>query len=502
MLIVLMLCLAFSPVQTVQATGAVAEETQEAEDTTTGDSEEEKPEEEQPNEEKPDTDSESEGKEESKKEPEEIFVVSPLSPAAAKVIVIDPGHCARHPGARAGGIKEEVVVTDIAAACQNYLNQYGDVTVYMTRTAKSCPESMGIGSCLYARSNYAKALGADFLVSMHINAGRSSGANVLAAYRSGYHDNIRKETQQFGKIVLRNLKKLGVANRGLLLRRSSQNRYSNGRMADYYAIVRRGVVDNIPGVIIEHGYVTSASDRKKFFSTKAKRTTLGVADAQSILSYYGLSKSVIAGSFVTEGTNTFYKDATGTKVTGWVKVNGDWYYMNESGIRQTGFVTVGENRFYLSPADGKLQTGFIKTAAGTFYAKGNGTLVKNALQSDGVDDYLFDAQGKLLYGNQTWNGKEYFLNISNGKMIKNQIAKIDGESYYFGPDGAKQTGLVNYNKNKYYFDEKNGKMVKGWQKIKGKYYYFSKKNGKMQKKKWIGKYYVNSKGIRTKSKKK
>ena len=35
---------------------------------------------------------------------------------------------------------------------------------------------------------------------------------------------------------------------------------------------------------------------------------------------------------------------------------------------------------------------------------------------------------------------------------------------------------------------------------KGKYYYFSKTTGKMQKSKWIGKYYVNSKGVRTKKK--
>ena len=61
-------------------------------------------------------------------------------------------------------------------------------------------------------------------------------------------------------------------------------------------------------------------------------------------------------------------------------------------------------------------------------------------------------------------------------------------------------GFVKINGNYYYFDEETGVMLKGWQKINGKYRYFSKKNGKMQKSKRIGKYYVNSKGIRTKKK--
>jgi glucan-binding YG repeat protein len=43
-------------------------------------------------------------------------------------------------------------------------------------------------------------------------------------------------------------------------------------------------------------------------------------------------------------------------------------------------------------------------------------------------------------------------------------------------------------------------MVTGWKKISGKYYYFNKTTGKMAKSKWIGKYYVNAKGIRTKKK--
>ena len=114
-----------------------------------------------------------------------------LSPADAKVLVIDLGHCDSHPGAHANGLREEAVVLDISTAMYDELLDYGDITVYMTREDGGCCSNLGVGSsCLYARSNYAQKLSADFLLSVHINAGYSSGANALVSYNSGYHDNI------------------------------------------------------------------------------------------------------------------------------------------------------------------------------------------------------------------------------------------------------------------------------------------------------------------------
>lgn len=470
--------------------------------------------------------------------------VSKLSPATSKVIVIDPGHCGKHVGARGNGLKEEVVVMDISLACQNVLDTYGDVTVYMTREDGGCCEALELGDCLVARNNYAKILDADFLVSMHINAGYTNGANVLAAYKSGYHDNIRKETQAFGKIVLSNLNKLGIANRGFLLRKSGTgNKYSNGRLADYYSIVRNGVIQNIPSVIIEHGYITSSSDCSKFFKTKAKRTKVGNADAKSIISYYGLKQKVIKGSFVEEGKDTYYKTSDGKRVTGWVKDDGLWYYFDEAtGKMHTGFLTQGEDTFYLSPSTGEMAVGWFSVDGAKYLAKGNGTLVKSSVYSDGIYTYLFNKTGKqlkkgfytlgeavyyvnskkqvavgitkisgkyygfdpetrqMLYGYQQVSGKYYYFDPQTGVAARKKIVTIDDDKYYFGKTGARQTGLVSYKGSKYYFDSKSGKMLTGWRRINGKYYYFSKSNGKLQKNKWIGKYYVNSKGVRTKKK--
>lgn len=471
------------------------------------------------------------------------FVVSELSPATSRIIVLDPGHCKKHTGASANGLREEVVVWDIAKSCRDVLDQYGDVTVYMTRDSKSCCEALKLGDCLSSRNNYAKQLDADFLVSMHINAGSSSGANVLAAYKSGYHDSIRKQTQAFGKVALAKLKKIGIKDRGFLLRKSGTgNRYPNGKLADYYSIVRRGVVQNIPSVIIEHGYVTSASDCNKFFKTAAKRKKVGKADADAIISYYNLNKKVIKGKFTRENQQTSYVTSAGKKVIGWVKDSGCWYYFDENGNMKTGFLEIGEDTFYLNPKSGQMTVGWFKLNGSYYLAKGNGTLVKNEMYEDGIHKYLFYASGKQmkkglrtlegsnyyvnskryvvtgavkikgkyylfdsetgrqLYGYQNQNDKYYYLDTETGVMARNQIVQIDGKKYYFASNGVRKTGLVKYKGSKYYFSKSTGAMLKGWRKISGKYYYFSKSTGKMQKSKWIGKYYVNSKGIRTKKK--
>ncbi len=466
-----------------------------------------------------------------------------LSPADSKVLLIDPGHCDVHPGAHAHGLREEDVVLDISMAMYDKLMDYGDITVYMTREDGGCCCNLGVGSsCLYARSNYAQKLSADFVLSVHINAGYTNGANALVAYNSGYHDNIREETQAFGRIALKELKNIGMANKGFLLRKSGAgNRYPNGNLCDYYAIVRRGVVDKIPSVIMEHGYVTSASDCKKFYNTEAKRAKVGVADAKAVIAYYNLSKKTVEGEIVQENGSSYFKDTTGNYVCGWVKNEGEWYYFDEqTGQMKTGFLDQGENTFYLRPGTGEMVVGNFKVDGKEYMAKGNGTLVKGAMHTDGVGTYLYDDAGRklasgfhtinnntfyvvnnkkvargvtkidgkyygfdsqtgvMLYGEQTIGGKDYYLDPVTGIAARNQMIVIDDETYYFGSKAAAQTGWVKYKGAKYYFDKYSAEMVTGWKKIKSKYYYFDEETGKMAKSKWIGNYYVNKKGIRTK----
>lgn len=348
------------------------------------------------------------------------FIKSTLSPIKSKIIVLDPGHCGKHSGTSRNNLKEEVIVTDIANACKKQFDKYGDVTVYMTRSDLSCCKSLASGNCLNARSRYAKLLSANFLVSMHINDGGGSGAYVITPYKSGYHNSTRKKAKKLALNILSELEQLGLANKGLILRKSSNGtRYPNGKLADYYSLIKAGIKNKIPSIIIEHGFISNSNDRK-FFKKKSKRKKLGKADAKAIISYYNLSKKVIKGSFVKEGKNTYYVTKKSKKVTGWVKSDGKWYYFDETtGIMQKGFVTIGKNTFYFKPSTGHMVSGWFKVKGARYLCKGNGVLVKNQAYSDGKHTYLFDESGKrIMKGRHKINGKRYYVNPKTGYVQK------------------------------------------------------------------------------------
>lgn len=326
------------------------------------------------------------------------FIKSTLSPVKAKTIVLDPGHCETHRGASYGNLREEVIVLDFAKACKKYLNQYGDINVYMTRTTNACPKSIAPGDCLIARNYYSKLLSADFLISMHIDYDKGSGAKILVPYKSGFNNLVRQKSRAFGTKVLKELGNIGFKNDGFLLRKSSKySRYKNGKRTDYYSIVRNGVLLNIPSVIIEHGFLNRASNRKNHFSTQEQRAMVGTADAKAIVSYFNLTSPVINGKLTKIGTATYYITNTSQKVTGWVKHNGSWYYFDETtGKMKTGFVTIGKNTFYLKPSTGKMASGWFKVNGLKYLSRGNGTLVKNQKYSDGYYTYKFNAKGKYV----------------------------------------------------------------------------------------------------------
>lgn len=370
----------------------------------------------------------------------ESYTKSKLSPVKSKIILLDPGHCKVHTGAHANGLKEEVITLDIGFACRDYLNNFGDVTVYMTRTNGNCLSPASLAGCLVARNNMAKRLDADFLVSLHINADDSTskkGALLLAAYNSGYRNSVGIKTRDLGKIILNNLQLTGMYNGGFLLRKASYEKYPNKAKADYYSIVREGIYNKIPSIIVEHGFITNKNECKKFLKTTAKRKKLGEADGKGIAAYYNLNKKNILGTLKKKGKSQYYIDSNGKKTTGWVKINGNWYHFNSNnGKMNKGFITVGKNKFYLNSKTGVLKTGWFKVKNKMYLAKGNGVILKNIIYNDGIN------------------------------------------SYYFNSKGYKKSGWVTYKDATYYFSKKKG-MLKGKQKIKKKYYKFSKKTGKL-----------------------
>ncbi|MEG7281672.1 N-acetylmuramoyl-L-alanine amidase [Bacillus sp. 0909A] len=84
-------------------------------------------------------------------------------------IFIDPGHGGSDPGATGNGLQEKTLTLQIALALRTILtNEYEGVTVLLSRTSDQYVS-------LSDRINAANNWGADFFLSIHINAGGGTG---------------------------------------------------------------------------------------------------------------------------------------------------------------------------------------------------------------------------------------------------------------------------------------------------------------------------------------
>lgn len=209
------------------------------------------------------------------------------------VVMLDPGHDATHAGAYKNGLREEVLTLKIAQYCKAELEQYKHVKVYMTRSGSGCPLP-GSTSVQDNRNRVATAasVGADIYVSIHLNSagsGSAKGAQVFYP-NSSYRPDIGSEGANLATQIQRQLVALGLQNRGISIRNSGDNsRYPDGSLADYYGVIKNSKLSGFPGVIVEHAYVSNASDAA-FLRSESNLQALGIADATGIAQYLGLSK--------------------------------------------------------------------------------------------------------------------------------------------------------------------------------------------------------------------
>lgn len=402
--------------------------------------------------------------------------------AASKnyVVVLDPGHGGGETGAwgthtingKRTTYKEEEINWKISQYTKQALSNYSNIKVYLTRTEKQYMSITG-------RVSMASLLDADLLVSQHINSVGSSsarGASVMIS-KGTYRSYLHTKEKLFGSYVMEELGKLGIYKRfpstGGMEYRMSENgsRYPNGAARDYYGIVARSVESNLPGVIIEHAFVSNKSDVQNFLSSDAKLKKLGQADAKAIVRYFN-AQSADGGTVV---------KPTPTVQAKWIKKNNKWYYRKSDNTYAKGWLTLGSEKYYLN-SSGIMQTGWEKINGSWYYFTTSGVMKKGWLTSNGKRYYL-TSSGKMAKGLQTINGRVYYLSPSaSGKY----------------PEGARVTGWKKLN-NKWYYLAVGGAPV-GWKKISSKWYYFA--NNSVMKTGWItdkGKHYYLRKSPSTKS---
>lgn len=204
------------------------------------------------------------------------------------VIVLDPGHGGHDGGASSSfngkTYLEKELNLKIAQYCKAELETYSNVKVYMTRSNDTY-----VG--LEDRVNYAKSVGATVFVSIHNNSTTSSKVHGATVYypNSNYKPQLGAQGQALAQSIVTQLVSLGLANHGAVIRNSeSGDTYEDGSLCDYYSVIRNSKKAGFPGIIIEHAYLSNASDAATYLGSDSALRRLGVADANGIVNYFGL----------------------------------------------------------------------------------------------------------------------------------------------------------------------------------------------------------------------
>lgn len=235
--------------------------------------------------------------------------------ATNKVIVLDPGHGGIDPGAIniKEGIYEKDVNLKIAEYLKEYLNEYAGVTVIMTHEGFNDGKMELLDRAMVGRNN-----NADMLISLHCNSSSTSsiltGAEAFVTHNTSL-PKYNEQCSQLANLMLNNLSKLGIINRGVKtkLSGSEDEVYSDGTRGDYYGIIRysmKGVYEGpganiqegegMPVVLLEHCYIQNGDE--KYINSDVAIQRLAKADCDAIVEFYGLHLKEKAVSAITLNT--------------------------------------------------------------------------------------------------------------------------------------------------------------------------------------------------------
>ncbi len=193
---------------------------------------------------------------------------------------------------------------------------------------------------------------------------------------------------------------------------------------------------------------------------------------------------VVDEKWYQEGGYWKYRLTDGEMAIGWREIGGATYFFNGKGQMQAGrWLHLNDdwgenakgNDYYLNQ-NGKMQTGgWFKLDGSWYYIQSNGARRFSELSEIGGKKYLFAADGKMLTGNQVFNGKKMFFADSGALQTAGNPStwqKIDSDWYFYDEDGLKTIGKKNINGSTYYFNQE-GVMQTGWAFVDGHWNYFA-----------------------------
>ena len=230
----------------------------------------------------------------------------PAPPHARKVIVLDPGHGGKDPGAQAQGSDEKDLTLAAALALKERLERTGRYQVVMTRASD-------VFIPLEDRVQIARRAGADLFLSLHADSGPDPATHGATVYtlsekgetRVGYvlsrhewflmpatNDNDRAVGQ-----ILLDLTQRSTRNRSAIFAQDLIERVGDAaplaprdqRDANYFVLL----APDVPAALLEMGFITNASDVARL-NNVGERSALADRIAQSIDAYFAQSAKFAA----------------------------------------------------------------------------------------------------------------------------------------------------------------------------------------------------------------
>lgn len=227
------------------------------------------------------------------------------------IVVIDPGHGGKDPGAIGPkGLKEKDVVLDISRKLKAYFEKDGRFKVHLTR-------SKDVYLSLEKRTAIANGTGADLFISIHTNASRKRRARGISSFVLGRkatdrealelamrENGVMKDEDSKVKYILRDLLNNDKENGSLRLAK-----VINDNIVDRVRAKRRGVVDlgvkrapffvlfgaAMPAVLVESSFITNTYE-EKLLRQSWYRDLIARSIFTGITNYIDRSKTAFYGS--------------------------------------------------------------------------------------------------------------------------------------------------------------------------------------------------------------
>lgn len=146
-------------------------------------------------------------------------------------VFIDAGHGGSDPGAVGNGLKEKDLTLKLAKKVEALLKNYQDVQTKMSRTGDTYPS-------LSDRTNEANKWGADYFLSLHINAGGGTGYEDFVF--TGSSKSIAYQNIMHAEII-----------------KSIGNMKNRGKKQANYQVLRNTMM---PALLTECGFIDNAFD--------------------------------------------------------------------------------------------------------------------------------------------------------------------------------------------------------------------------------------------------